>query len=118
MIEEAQAEDQAKLVEDTQKENKRIEDEEPEPIPEESRESFDTSELDEFEPESALAAADEAAKAEADASVTEAETTVAPGDADAEEAVADTADTVETEPAEAKEKGLRKAKIRPRSRKQ
>ena len=118
MIEEAQAEDQAKLVEDTQKENKRIEDEEPEPIPEESRESFDTSELDEFEPESALAAADEAAKAEADAAVTEAETTVAPGDADAEEAVADTADTVETEPAEAKEKGLRKAKIRPRSRKQ
>ncbi len=117
MIEEAQAEDQAKLVEDTQKENKRIEDEEPEPIPEESRESFDTSELDEFEPESALAAADEAAKAEAEAAVAEAETTVAPGDADAEEAVADTADTVETEPAEAKEKGLRKAKIRPRSRK-
>ena len=54
MIEEAQAEDQAKLVEDTQKENKRLEDEEPEPIPEDARESFDTSELDEFEPESAL----------------------------------------------------------------
>ena len=119
MIEEAQAEDQAKLVEDTQKENKRIEDEEPEPIPEESRESFDTSELDEFEPESALAAADEAAKAEeTEAAKAEAETPVAPGDADAEEAVAEAADAGETEPEEAKEKGLRKAKIRPRSRKQ
>ena len=59
MIEAAQEEDQAQLVENTQKENKRLEEEEPEPIPEESRESFDTSELDEFEPESALAAADE-----------------------------------------------------------
>jgi hypothetical protein len=58
LIEEAQAEDQAQLVEETQKENKRLEDEEPSPLPEEDRESFDTSELDEFEPESALAAAD------------------------------------------------------------
>jgi len=63
LIEAAQEEDQAQLVEDTQKENKRLEDEEPEPIPEESRESFDTSELDEFEPESALAAAEEASDA-------------------------------------------------------
>ena len=34
------------------------------------------------------------------------------------EAVAEAADAGETEPEEAKEKGLRKAKIRPRSRKQ
>jgi len=105
MIEEAQAEEQAQLVEDTQKENKRLEEEEPEPLPAESRESFDTSELDEFEPEEALAAADEAAKAEADAAEesVDADMAAAPGDADAEEAG---------------EKSLRKAKVRPRSRKQ
>ena len=67
LIEEAQAADQAQLVENTQKENKRLEDEEPKPLPEEDRESFDTSELDEFEPESALAAAHAEAEA-ADAS--------------------------------------------------
>ena len=59
MIEAAMEEDQAQLVENTQKENKRLEEEEPEPIPEDQRESFDTSELDEYEPESVLAAADE-----------------------------------------------------------
>jgi len=67
LIEEAQAADQAQLVENTQKENKRLEDEEPSPLPKEDRESFDTSDLDEFEPESALAAAHAEAEA-ADAS--------------------------------------------------
>ena len=45
MIEAAQEEEQAKLVEDTKRENKRLEEEEPAPI--EDPESFDTSELDE-----------------------------------------------------------------------
>ncbi|MBR3212127.1 MAG: hypothetical protein IKF70_03395 [Firmicutes bacterium] len=78
LIEEAQAADQAQLVEDTQKENKRLEDEEPKPLPEEDRESFDTSELDEFEPESALAAA----HAEAEAADAEGDTTVSADEAD------------------------------------
>ena len=120
MIEAAQAEEQAQLVEDTQKENKRLEEEEPAPIPQENRESFDTSELDEFEPESALAAADEAAKEEADAAAASAE--VAPGDADAEEAVEvaaeeEAAEEAVEEAAKEGEKGLRKAKVRPKSRK-
>ncbi len=112
MIEEAQAEDQAKLVEDTQKENKRLEDEEPEPIPEDARESFDTSELDEFEPESALAAADEAVEADSDAALAE---KAAEEMAEGAEEAAETAEETVAEPAE---KGLRKAKVRPRSRKQ
>lgn len=64
MIEGAQAEEQAALVEETKKENKKLEDEEPAPI--ENPESFDTSELDEFEPESALAATDEVQEAPAE----------------------------------------------------
>ena len=116
LIEEAQAEEQAKLVEDTQKENKRLEDEEPEPIPQESRESFDTSELDEFEPESALAEADEAAKAEAEAEApaeTEPEAPAEPVETDAAEPDVEIDEAAE----ETAEKGLRKAKVRPRSRK-
>ena len=64
MIEDAQAEEQAALVEETKKENKRLEEEEPAPI--ENPESFDTSDLDEFEPESALAATDEVQEAPAE----------------------------------------------------
>ena len=104
LIEAAQADEQAQLVEDTQKENKRLEDEEPEPIPQESRESFDTSELDEFEPESALAEAEEAAKAEEAANAAEA----AEGDAElAEEAAAELAGGAEeaAEPAETPDSG-------------
>ena len=65
LIESAQKEEQGKLVEDTKKENKRLEDEEPEPI--ENPESFDTSDIDEFEPEETLAKADEAAEEQAPA---------------------------------------------------
>ena len=61
------------------------------------------SELDEFEPESALAAADEAAESEEESAA------IAPGDADAEEAAEPVVEEVE--------KGLRKAKVRPKSRK-
>ena len=43
---------------------------------------------------------------------------ISQGDADAEEAASEAAETVEIEPAGAEEKGLRKAKVRPRSRKQ
>lgn len=69
MIEDAQAEEQAALVEETKKENKKLEEEEPAPI--ENPESFDTSDLDEFEPEGALAAADETEEAPAEAEVPE-----------------------------------------------
>ena len=78
LIEEAQAADQAQLVENTQKENKRLEDEEPKPLPEEDRENFDTSELDEFEPESVL----EAAHAEAEAADADGDASVSAGEAD------------------------------------
>lgn len=114
MIEEAQAEDQKQLVKDTQKENKRLEEEEPEPLPEEARESFDTSEADELEPESALAAAEEAAEAEETAETEAERTSIAPGDADAEEA-AGAEETAEA--GEAAGNGLRKAKVRPKNRK-
>lgn len=50
MIEEAQGEEQAKLIEDTQKENRRLEEEEPAPI--EDPESFDMNDLDGVETES------------------------------------------------------------------
>ena len=123
MIEEAQASDQAQLLADTQKENKRLEDEEPAPLPEEARESFDTSELDEFEPESALAAADEAAD-DADAAGDTTDNTAgdAPGDATDEVggdatgdatgdagSMADTAGAADAGDADAVGKSLRKA---------
>lgn len=50
MIEEAQGEEHAKLIEDTQKENRRLEEEEPAPI--EDPESFDMNDLDDVETES------------------------------------------------------------------
>ncbi|MDO4833878.1 MAG: hypothetical protein Q4A40_02445 [Bacillota bacterium] len=49
MIEEAQAADQAKLLEATQKENRKLEEEEPAPI--KNPESFDTSDVDEYRQE-------------------------------------------------------------------
>ena len=49
LIEAAQAEEQAKLVEETQKENKKLEEQEPAPIAKEKRESFDTGAVDEYE---------------------------------------------------------------------
>ena len=58
LIETAQEEEQVQLVADTQKENKKLEEEEPAPI--ENPESFDTDDLDEFEPESSLKEAEEA----------------------------------------------------------
>ncbi len=61
MIEEAQSEEQAKLMEEIKKENAKLEKEEPKPI--ENPEGFDTSELDEIEPESALAKSEEAVNA-------------------------------------------------------
>lgn len=49
LIEDAQEKDHAKLVEATQKENKKLEEQEPEPIAKENRESFDTGAVDEYE---------------------------------------------------------------------
>ena len=43
------AEEQAKLVEETQKENKKLEEQEPAPIAKEKRESFDTGAVDEYD---------------------------------------------------------------------
>ena len=48
LIEEAQAEEQAKQLEETEKENKKIETEEAQPLPAEKRESFDMAEADEM----------------------------------------------------------------------
>ncbi|MBQ6371151.1 MAG: hypothetical protein IJJ21_06200 [Firmicutes bacterium] len=48
LIEEAQAEEQAKQLEETEKENKKIETEEAQPLPAEKIESFDMAEADEM----------------------------------------------------------------------
>lgn len=112
MIEAAQAEDQAQLVEDTRKENKRLEDEEPTPLPEEARESFDTSELDDVEPESALAASDEADVADAsgyEGAGAPEDDEVADGGADAAESAADSEAAGSGEAAGGEKKTLRKA---------
>lgn len=113
MIEAAQAEDQAQLVEDTKKENKRLEDEEPAPLPEEARESFDTSELDDVEPESALAASDEADVADASgyegAGAPEDDDAEAGGGADAAESAVDSEVAGSGEAAGGEKKTLRKA---------
>lgn len=58
LIEEAQAEEQAKQIEETQKENKLLETEEAKPLPKEAIESFDLSEAD------AMTGADTGAPAE------------------------------------------------------
>jgi tetratricopeptide (TPR) repeat protein len=112
MIEAAQAEDQAQLMEDTRKENKRLEDEEPAPLPEEARESFDTSELDDVEPESALAASDEADVADAsgyEGAGAPEDDEVADGGADAAESAADSEVAGSGEAAGGEKKTLRKA---------
>ena len=49
LIEAAQEEEHAKQVEETQKENKKLEEQEPAPIAKENRESFDTGIVDEYE---------------------------------------------------------------------
>jgi len=49
LIEAAQEEEHAKQLEATQKENKKLEDQEPAPIAKENRESFDTGAVDEYE---------------------------------------------------------------------
>lgn len=49
LIEAAQEEEHAKQVEETQKENKKLEEQEPAPIAKEKRESFDTGIVDEYE---------------------------------------------------------------------
>ena len=49
LIEEAQAEEQAKQLEETQKENKKLETEEPKALPAEKRESFDMSDADKLD---------------------------------------------------------------------
>lgn len=49
LIEAAQEEEHAKQVEETQKENRRLEEQEPAPIAKENRESFDTGIVDEYE---------------------------------------------------------------------
>ena len=65
LIEEAQAEEQAKQLEETQKENKLLETEEAKPLPKEAIESFDLSEADAMTGADTGAPAEEAVDAEA-----------------------------------------------------